>query len=136
MGGGPLHPLEYRIEHPDGEQRTLRGEGEIFFADDGAPAKMIGTVLDVTEQRRAEETEARLREVELSHEQALELNDEVVQGLATAKLALELNEVDEARAALDATLESARGIVTDLMSKNGQSKAGGFRRRAAARTKR
>lgn len=135
LGGGPLPAIEYRIERPDGEQRLVRGEGEIVFSKDGSPTKMIGTVLDVTEQRRAEEMEARLREVELNHEQALELNDEVVQGLATAKLALELGQVDEARDALDATLESARGIVTDLMSKNGESKAGGFRRRAAARSK-
>lgn len=135
LSGGSLPPIEYRIERPDGEQRLVRGEGEIFLDADGSPAKMIGTVMDVTEQRRAEEIESRLREVELNHQQALELNDEVVQGLATAKLALELGQVDEARAALDATLESARGIVTDLMSKNGESKPGGFRRSAAARSK-
>lgn len=135
LKGANLDANEYRIIRPDGEQRTVRGEGEIVLASDGSTRKMIGTVLDVTEQRHAEETEARLREIELNHAQALDLNDEVVQGLATAKLALELGQVDEARAALDATLESARGIVTDLMSKNGQSRAGGFRRQTAARPK-
>ena len=133
-GSGPLPVVEYWITRPDGDRRLLRGEGEVLKAADGIRLKMIGTVLDITEQRRAEETEARLREIEHSHAQALELNDEVVQGLATAKLALELGRVDEARAALDTTLESARGIVTDLMSNNGESKAGGFRRRKAARS--
>ena len=129
-----LPPTEYRITLPDGEERILRGEGRIVF-DGGSPTRMIGTVQDVTERRRAQANEARLREVEENHQKALELNDEVIQGLAVAKMALELGQVEDAQAAIDSTLDSARGIVTDLLSQNGESKAGGFRRERAAGSK-
>ena len=133
-GTTDLAPIEYRIALPDGSERILRGEGRLEF-DDGSPSSMIGTVQDVTERRRAQANEARLREVEENHQKALELNDEVIQGLAVAKMALELDQIDDARAAIDSTLDSVRGIVTDLLSQNGESKAGGFRRERAAGSK-
>ena len=47
--------------------------------------------------------------------QALEINDGIVQGLATAKLALELDQHNVTREALESTLSSARGLITDLL---------------------
>ena len=47
--------------------------------------------------------------------QALEINDGIVQGLATAKLALELDQHNVTREALESTLASARGLITDLL---------------------
>lgn len=47
--------------------------------------------------------------------QALEINDNIVQGLATAKLALELDQTQVSKEALEATLASARGLITDLL---------------------
>jgi signal transduction histidine kinase len=47
--------------------------------------------------------------------QALEINDGIVQGLATAKLALELDQQNVTREALESTLASARGLITDLL---------------------
>jgi signal transduction histidine kinase len=47
--------------------------------------------------------------------QALEINDGIVQGLATAKLALELDQQTVTREALESTLASARGLITDLL---------------------
>jgi signal transduction histidine kinase len=47
--------------------------------------------------------------------QALEINDGIVQGLATAKLALELDQTAVTREALEATLASARGLITELL---------------------
>ena len=124
---GSLPGIEYRIELADGSRRILRGEGRFVF-ENGEPVQMIGTVQDVTELRTAQENETRLREIERSHQQALELNDEIVQRLAVAKLALELGHPEEAAAAIDEVMTSTRGIVGDLMSRNGQSRAGGFRR--------
>lgn len=46
---------------------------------------------------------------------ALEINDGIVQGLATAKLALELDQRDVSREALESTLAAARGLITDLL---------------------
>ena len=47
--------------------------------------------------------------------QALEINDGIVQGLATAKLALELDQQAVTREALESTLASARGLITELL---------------------
>jgi signal transduction histidine kinase len=47
--------------------------------------------------------------------QALEINDGIVQGLATAKLSLELDQTSVTREALESTLAAARGLITDLL---------------------
>jgi signal transduction histidine kinase len=47
--------------------------------------------------------------------QALEINDNIVQGLATAKLSLELDQHALTREALETTLASARGLITELL---------------------
>jgi GAF domain-containing protein len=46
---------------------------------------------------------------------ALELNDDVVQGLALAQLALQADRPEEARAAVGRTLETAQAMVTELL---------------------
>jgi len=56
------------------------------------------------------DTERRRRQQE-----AIELNDAIVQGLSVARLALELNETDRAGEAIDRTLAAARRIVTKLL---------------------
>jgi hypothetical protein len=48
-------------------------------------------------------------------QQALELNDNVLQGLVVAKLALDLGDQDRARAALQESIASASTIITDLL---------------------
>ncbi len=48
-------------------------------------------------------------------QQALELNDSVLQGLVVAKLALDLNDVPRAHAALTTSIGSASHIITDLL---------------------
>lgn len=47
--------------------------------------------------------------------QALQINDDIVQGLATAHLALVLDEKEASREALEKTLGSARDLITDLL---------------------
>lgn len=66
--------------------------------------------------------------------QALEINDGIVQGLATAKLALELDQTQMAREALESTLASARGLITALLGEvaEQQSFAPGDMRRSRA----
>lgn len=67
--------------------------------------------------------------------QALEINDGIVQGLATAKLALELDQTAVTRDALESTLAAARGLITDLLgevSERPDFAAGDLRRSRAA----
>jgi signal transduction histidine kinase len=47
--------------------------------------------------------------------QALEINDNIVQGLAAAKLSLELDQTATTHEALESTLASARTLITNLL---------------------
>lgn len=60
---------------------------------------------------------------------ALELHDNIVQGLAEAQLAFDLDRPDQARDAVDRTLAAARRMVTDLL---GDVSPGALRRSAPA----
>ena len=68
--------------------------------------------------------------------QALEIHDNVVQGLATAKLSFELDRPEEGLAALERTLEASRRIITGLLGESGSElelQPGDLRRETPAR---
>ncbi len=51
-----INPLiEYPIFLPDGTKKILRGAGKIILREDGKVSKVIGTVQDITEQKKSEE---------------------------------------------------------------------------------
>ncbi|MGH2720797.1 MAG: PAS domain-containing protein [Actinomycetota bacterium] len=72
-------------------------------------------IRDISGRREAEENVRRLRQAAARQRQALELNDDVVQGLTVALYAFELNQPGVARRAVAETLSSARTIVSDLL---------------------
>ncbi|MBI3448621.1 MAG: PAS domain S-box protein [Acidobacteria bacterium] len=45
---------EYRIVRPNGEMRSVWRRGSIVFDDSGRPARVIGTVTDITDRKRIE----------------------------------------------------------------------------------
>jgi two-component system cell cycle sensor histidine kinase/response regulator CckA len=55
---GVYHDLEHRISRPDGTVRWLLGKGALFRSPDGALLRIIGGVVDITEQVEAERKEA------------------------------------------------------------------------------
>jgi hypothetical protein len=57
--------------------------------------------------------------------QALSLNDEVVQRLVVAKMALDLGDNERSRDALEAALDQASAIITDLLADTRRPEAGG-----------
>lgn len=66
-------------------------------------------------------TSALFEDVIARERQALDIHDNVVQGLATAKMAFELDEPERGMTALDQTLTASRKIITDLL---GEGRAG------------
>jgi PAS domain S-box-containing protein len=51
--------MSYRVVHPDGEVRHMHALARPMLTDTGELREFIGTVVDVTERRRAEEAQAR-----------------------------------------------------------------------------
>lgn len=49
------YSVEHRIVRPDGIERIVHEQGQVFFDDEGQAVRVIGTVFDVTDQRRAEQ---------------------------------------------------------------------------------
>lgn len=64
--------------------------------------------------------------------QALELNDNVLQGLVVAKLALDLDERDKAYRAVETAIASASGMITELLGVQETSARNSLVRRRAA----
>jgi len=52
---GENYSDEFRIIRPDGEQRWLFNLGRPTYDENGTPLRLIGTVQDITERKRAEE---------------------------------------------------------------------------------
>lgn len=119
--------MEERIVRPDGEMRILDSTGKVVLDEQGRPVRMVGICLDVTEQRRAAEAlrhsqeraaEAmqRLVQADERRRQALEINDNVVQGLTSVLGSLEMGWTDEALQAASATLASASAMMSELLA--------------------
>lgn len=68
-------------------------------------------------------------------QQALELNDNVLQGLVVAKMALDLDQPAKAKEALDASIASASSMITELLGSDHRAPSAGLLRSDAALTK-
>lgn len=51
---GEASKLEFRVVRPDGEQRWVRGDTQPILEGDGHPARIVGQVRDITEQKERE----------------------------------------------------------------------------------
>ena len=52
--------VNHRLIRPDGEVRWVEGRGRVFRESDGKPARMAGTVVDITDRKRQEAERERL----------------------------------------------------------------------------
>lgn len=77
--------------------------------------QVVAAVRDVTQRRRAEETARALREMRSRQREAMELNDNIVQGLTIAAWSFELDDLEAARDAVDRTLAAARELINDIL---------------------
>jgi len=76
----------------------------------------LAIIRDVTERRAAQETALKLRDAQVRQQQALELNDTIVQGLAVAKMALESGHSEKGLEAVTETLKRVKQLVAGLLS--------------------
>jgi PAS domain S-box-containing protein len=81
----------------------------------------------IGEKMRIEEQAAALRRIH-----GLELQDNLLQGLAVAKLALDVGETERATQALEQTLERARELITTLLEQGPPIEPGQLVRKEAA----
>jgi PAS domain S-box-containing protein len=77
--GKDLVEYEFRLLRPDGEVRWIEGAARFVFDADGQPRRMVGTNVDITERKKAEEHQ-RLLINELNHRVKNTLA--IVQGIA------------------------------------------------------
>lgn len=107
--------FEHRILHPDGSTRVLQARGRVEVDGDKA-VRMVGTGIDVTDRKKAEENERQIHDMQHRQRQAVEINDNVVQGLAVAGYALDAGDAGRAKTAITKTLAAARSIVNKLLN--------------------
>jgi len=81
--------LDYRIAHPSGEIRDIHVVGHPVPSPFGDFVEFVGTVMDITERKRAEEERERLRQVQTD---LARVNRVTTMGELTASLAHEVNQ--------------------------------------------
>jgi two-component system cell cycle sensor histidine kinase/response regulator CckA len=78
---GVYRDVEHRIARPDGTVRWLVGKGALFRSPDGALLKIVGGVVDITEQVEAGRAEAQ-KAASLMHAHQMEMVGRLAGGLA------------------------------------------------------
>ena len=113
---GRSYALENRITRADGEERIVWQQGD-SIVEDGKTVRMVGTLRDVTERRRAELELERLR-AEWSSVVAHDLRQPLNTILLYATMAKRAREASEGAAAIDHIVSAARTLdrmIGDLM---------------------
>ncbi len=78
----PFYEVEYRMQTKSGEWKWVQVRGKVVEYDkEGKPQRMAGTMLDVTERRKAEEESEKLR-AQLFQSQKMEALGTLVGGIA------------------------------------------------------
>ena len=117
---GDPYLFDHRVTRPDGSVRWVQARGRAVKDVSGTIVRLHGSALDVTDQREAAESRGELTALALRQRHALEVNDDIIQGLAVADLALNLEDYDKARQSIAETLMAARRFVTDLLGEGGE----------------
>jgi PAS domain S-box-containing protein len=128
------YQLEKRYFRKDGSMMWGRLTVLLLCDPQGEPKFIVAMTQDITESVQAKELAEQVRAAALRREQALELNDNIVQGLVVAKMALEGGFDEKAQETLRSTLEKARSLVSDLLGDQDEVGPGSLVREGPADT--
>ncbi|MHC4658345.1 MAG: PAS domain-containing protein, partial [Planctomycetota bacterium] len=105
---GKPFDIEYRIVRPDGAERVVHSVAEVRFDESGRPVKLVGTALDITERKQAEQVLRKARD---------ELEARVQERTATLSRTNELLKEQAAeRKEAEATMGSQKALLDDIIT--------------------
>lgn len=118
--------LEHRIEVRSENQKIIRSRGQLFFDDNGHIVRVVGTVLDVTEQKETQRALYRGQELERQRV-AREIHDGIGQMLIATKYKVAAvcdsdgepvsKSIEEVEDFLDNIIEETRRISRNLSNR-------------------
>jgi diguanylate cyclase (GGDEF)-like protein/PAS domain S-box-containing protein len=123
LDSGEPYELEHRILRIDGEERIVREQGEVYYDEKRQPLRMLGTVHDITQRKKAEQLSRQLGHIfdNASNEIYLIAPDDlrIIQANHTAARRLdyspqELCELNYLELATDLSSERFRELVKPL----------------------
>lgn len=97
----------------DGSETPVEVSLSPLETDEGY--QVVAAVRDMTERREAAQTALALEQMEARQRQAMELNDNIVQGLTVAKWAFERERLVEAGQAVERTLVAAQELIQAML---------------------
>ncbi|MBK5306262.1 MAG: response regulator [Frankiaceae bacterium] len=113
--GGP--PLELVACDRTGKEIPAEVSANHIETDEGAV--IAAFVRDLRDRKRSEELGLRLHDADVRRRHALEINDNVVQGLASVLYLLDLERHASAHNAARGTMAAARAMMNDLLADTG-----------------
>lgn len=117
-----IGPEEFHIRRFDDTDGWLLGSSAPLVDDSGLLLGALSVFADITDIKKSEAANQR---------RALEINDDVVQSVSAARMALDLDRLDDVREALTNALVAARRVVNDLLAGDDEEESlrpGGLRR--------